>query len=208
MSILKLPHAGDTATLTITHAEEVQGKWGQQVAFHAGEDVLFLPLDSAIRQLQRLGLTDLGALAGHALTFSRTANSKNPDAAPFWNITYGAEASSPAPAKETPRPAPSRTVGAPAAPGWDAMAAAYTRCLQIADAAVTLKDRTAADVVAAAATLFIQAAKTGLIASVPVAPAPAPAKPIPAKAGVGAAARGFGELPAALESDDEDGLPF
>lgn len=93
MSILKLANAGDEATLDITGCEVVEGQYGEQVKFSAGEDILFLPKASADRQIDRLGLvtpwngdaSDYEQVIGERLTFSRTPSTK-PGAKPFWNI--------------------------------------------------------------------------------------------------------------------------
>lgn len=112
MSILKLANAGDEATLTITGCEEVEGQYGAQVKFVAGEDVLFLPKASADRQLERIGFlsegNDLveasgyGDVTGQTLTFSRAPNSK-PGSKPFWNINVAGNG------KPAPKPNPAKT---------------------------------------------------------------------------------------------------
>jgi hypothetical protein len=89
MTILKLANAGDEATLDITGAEIVTGQYGEQVQFDAGEDRLYLPLSSAERQLERLGLAngkniDFGSIIGQRLVFSRTASPK--PGVNYWNI--------------------------------------------------------------------------------------------------------------------------
>lgn len=90
MSILKLSEAGQSATLEITGCELVEGQYGEQVKFVAGEDILFLPRASADRQLERIGFVGIASeeydgIVGQTLEFSRTASSK-PGAKPFWNI--------------------------------------------------------------------------------------------------------------------------
>lgn len=109
MSIIKLPNAGDTATLTITRCEVKAGNFGEQVAFSAGDDVLFVGKDTADRQLLRCGFDvgDYGAVVGSTLRFSREANAKKPGAAPFWNIevsSAGEARQSAAPSKRLPPP--------------------------------------------------------------------------------------------------------
>lgn len=111
MSILKLANAGDEATLTITGCEVVEGQYGEQVQFDAGEDRLYLPFTSAERQLERIGLVDDGLdrgeafarVVGETLTFSRAPSSK-PGSKPFWNIARGT-GKTPAP-KTNPTKAP------------------------------------------------------------------------------------------------------
>jgi len=100
--IIKLPNANDTATLTITRCEVKAGNFGEQVAFSAGEDVLFIGKDTADRQLLRCGFDvgDYHAVVGSTLRFSREANAKKPGAAPFWNI----EVSSAGEARQTATP--------------------------------------------------------------------------------------------------------
>ena len=112
MSIIKLPNAGDTATLTITRCEVKAGNFGEQVAFTAGDDVLFVGKDTADRQLLRCGFDvgDYGAVVGSTLRFSREANAKKPGAAPFWNI----EVSSAGEARQTA--APSKRLAPPSKP--------------------------------------------------------------------------------------------
>ena len=109
MSIIKLPNAGDTATLTITRCEVKAGNFGEQVAFSAGDDVLFVGKDTADRQLLRCGFDvgDYGAVVGSTLRFSREANAKKPGAAPFWNIevsSAGEARHTAAPSKRLPPP--------------------------------------------------------------------------------------------------------
>ena len=112
MSIIKLPNAGDTATLTITRCEVKAGNFGEQVAFSAGDDVLFVGKDTADRQLLRCGFDvgDYHAVVGSTLRFSREANAKKPGAAPFWNI----EVSSAGEARQTA--APSKRLAPPSKP--------------------------------------------------------------------------------------------
>ena len=92
MAILKLKAAGDTATLHIVKCEVVEGSFGEQVKFTAANgDQLFLPRDSADRQLARQGFADGEAVLysdvdGTTLVFSRDPN-KKPGAAPYWSIT-------------------------------------------------------------------------------------------------------------------------
>jgi len=125
MAIIKLPNAGDTATLTITRCEVKAGNFGEQVAFSAGEDVLFIGKDTADRQLLRcigkdtadrellrcrFDVGDYAAVVGSTLRFSREANSKKPGAAPFWNI----EVSSAGEARQTA--VPSKRLAPPTKP--------------------------------------------------------------------------------------------
>lgn len=98
MAIIKLQNEGDQATLHVKHCEAVKGTYGWQVKFESFDgQTLFLPLDSANRQLLRCGF-DSGAnddegdpvpsyeaVEGNHLTFSRTKNPK-PGAKPYWNV--------------------------------------------------------------------------------------------------------------------------
>lgn len=108
MTILKLPHEGDTHTALIDRCAVEQGKYGDQVIFEFGLDRLYLPKLSADRQLLRCGfgkgggsLDDTGSglnstrvikqvdyeqVAGNILCFSRDHNSSAPDK-PYWGIT-------------------------------------------------------------------------------------------------------------------------
>jgi hypothetical protein len=97
MTILKLPDVGDSATLKIVECQVVEGVYGEQIKFVDSEgQTLFLPRNSADRQLARIGFDantdnsgeldiDYPAVPGHTLTFSRSPNPKR-GAAPFWDI--------------------------------------------------------------------------------------------------------------------------
>lgn len=90
MAILKLQNEGETYTGTLTSCQSVQGQYGEQVEFiFVGGDKLFLPKDSADRQLDRLGL-DYESANGMALTFSRDHNPKK-GAKPYWGIAFAKE---------------------------------------------------------------------------------------------------------------------
>jgi hypothetical protein len=112
MAILKLQNAGDEHTMTITQCEVAKGNYGEQVKFSDGTDLLYLPKDTADRQLQRLTL-DYADCVGMTLTFSRDPNPK-PGSKPYWGISYaGTEAPKPkaSPRVEPTKPtAPSTTV--------------------------------------------------------------------------------------------------
>lgn len=105
MAILKLPDAGNTATLHVTRCEVVEGRFGEQIKFTATNgDLLFLPRESADRQLGRIGFaTEEGDailysdVDGNTLVFSRDANTKKPGAAPYWSITRVVSESGPRP---------------------------------------------------------------------------------------------------------------
>jgi hypothetical protein len=106
MAILKLQNAGEEHTMTITQCEVAKGNYGEQVKFSDGTDLLYLPKDTADRQLQRLSL-DYDGCVGMTLTFSRDPNPK-PGAKPYWGISFADLAG------ETPKPKPQAS--APAAP--------------------------------------------------------------------------------------------
>ena len=97
MAILKLPNVNDTHTAHVTSCEQVEGNFGPQVKFgFEGGDLLFLPADSAHRQLLHAGFADVGedgtaradlhAVAGNTLAFFRSPN-KKAGSAPYWNVT-------------------------------------------------------------------------------------------------------------------------
>lgn len=101
MSILKLKEAGESHTMTVTGCEQVKGQYGEQVKFDGDDgNTIFLPLESATRQLDRIGL-DAETAVGERLTFSRDANPKK-GSSPYWGITPAKAA--PAPSKRIPPP--------------------------------------------------------------------------------------------------------
>lgn len=104
--IIKLPNEGDSLTMKVAACEVVQGQYGEQVKFTGStSDILFLPKDSADRQLQRIPL-DYEECVGNTLTFSRDHNPKA-GAKPFWGIALY-QGASPAPTKRlTPEQAAS-----------------------------------------------------------------------------------------------------
>lgn len=106
MAILKLQNAGDEHTMTITQCEVAKGNYGEQVKFSDGTDLLYLPKDTADRQLQRLSL-GYDECVGMTLTFSRDPNPK-PGAKPYWGISFADLAG------ETPKPKPQAPSTAPA----------------------------------------------------------------------------------------------
>jgi len=91
MSILKLKNVGDTYTGHVTKCEAVAGQFGEQVLFQfANNDMLYLPKDSADRQLMRCSFGDgegikYEEVEGNTLTFSRDPN-KKPGSAPYWSV--------------------------------------------------------------------------------------------------------------------------
>ncbi len=104
MPIVKLTQEGDSLTMQVKDCEPVKGNFGEQVKFTATNgDILFLPKDSADRQLERCQL-DYATAIGETLTFSRDKN-KKPGAAPFWGITVAnVRDANPAPSKRIAPP--------------------------------------------------------------------------------------------------------
>ena len=113
MAILKLPNVNDTHTGHVSACEQVEGNFGPQVKFgFEGGDLLFLPADSAHRQLLHAGFPDVGedgharadlhAVAGNTLAFFRSPNKKS-GSAPYWNVTI-ANGAPPAPSKRLSGP--------------------------------------------------------------------------------------------------------
>ena len=85
MTILKLQNEGDAFTGKVTNAGEVAGNFGPQVKFDfEGGETLYLPKESADRQLARIPL-GYAECVGVSLTFSRDPNPKA-GAKPFWGI--------------------------------------------------------------------------------------------------------------------------
>ncbi len=84
--ILRLKEPGDTATLTITGCELVQGEYGPQIKFDADNgDTIYVPQSSVDRQVDRMGVGDYADCVGKTLTFFRAPNHK-PGGKPWWNI--------------------------------------------------------------------------------------------------------------------------
>lgn len=98
MSIVKLQNAGESVTWTIRKAEVVAGQFGQQVKFeNDGGDILFLPHDSAVRQLARIPLEVVDCV-GETLVISRDPNPKA-GAKPYWGIKLAGAADKAPPSK-------------------------------------------------------------------------------------------------------------
>ena len=190
MTILKLPHEGDTHTALIDRCAVEQGKYGDQVIFEFGPDRLYLPKLSADRQLLRCGFdkgggspqVDYEQVAGNILCFSRDHNSNAPDK-PYWGITI-ATGDTPPPRKrmtEVPGIAPkvpvtkTTTVSAmqkaltpSTTRSRQQVAAAYAWCLTTAHTAQTTAFGTSPkptpdSIQSGAATLLIQLEKSGLL---------------------------------------------
>jgi hypothetical protein len=109
MSIIKLVNEGDTLTMTVKACRVVKGTYGEQVQFDSTDgDTLYLPHDSAVRQLERLTLTPDTA-TGEALTFSRDHNPK-PGSKPFWGISPAKAQAQPSKRIPPPSGAPAQGV--------------------------------------------------------------------------------------------------
>jgi len=107
--IIKLPNEGDTLTMKVAECEVVAGNYGQQVKFTGStSDIIFLPQESADRQLARIPLS-YEECVGNVLTFSRDHNPKV-GSKPFWGIKLG---DSPAPSKRIPPPKADQPFDAP-----------------------------------------------------------------------------------------------
>lgn len=103
MSIIKLQNAGESVTWTIRKAEVVAGQFGQQVKFeNENGDLLFLPHDSASRQLARIPLEVVDCV-GETLVISRDPNPKA-GAKPYWGIRLAGAAEKQPPSKRLPPP--------------------------------------------------------------------------------------------------------
>lgn len=124
MGIIKLQNEGESHTMTIVECKTVTGNYGDQVLFTDGTDTLYLPKQSADRQLDRLGL-DESSVVGMNITFSRDPNPKK-GAKPYWGMSYaGTEPQESKPTKrvEPTKAAPSTTANA--MPRRDAILAQY-----------------------------------------------------------------------------------
>lgn len=84
-NIVKLQNAGESVTWQIAKAETAAGNFGPQVKFESTNgEILYLPADSAERQLSRIPLS-VAECVGETLVISRDANPK-PGAKPYWGI--------------------------------------------------------------------------------------------------------------------------
>lgn len=112
MGIIKLVEAGDSLTAVVTKAERVKGNYGEQVRFTMADGDLYVPIDSALRQLERIPL-DIEGCIGETLTFSRDPNPK-PGSKPYWGIRVASAVDRSAPAQSKRLPPPKRVI-----PGLD-----------------------------------------------------------------------------------------
>ncbi len=187
MTILKLPHEGDTYTGLVNRCVVEQGKYGDQVLFEFGPDRLYLPKLSADRQLLRCGfdmggsspLVDYPQIAGNTLRFSRDHNANAPDK-PYWGITIATGNTPPLRKRMTEVPgiapkvpatqtttisAMQKTLTPPTTRSRQQVAAAYAWCLQTVAAAqaAAFPKPTSESIQSGAATLLIQLDKSGLL---------------------------------------------
>jgi hypothetical protein len=89
-------------------AERVKGQYGEQVKFGFEQGDLYVPLDSALRQLERIPIA-IEECAGETLTFSRDPNNSRPGAKPYWGIKVASVVEKSAP-PQSKRLAPPRKV--------------------------------------------------------------------------------------------------
>ena len=216
MAILKLQNEGDSHTMTVTECKTVTGNYGEQVLFSDGTDALYLPKQSADRQLDRIGL-DEASVVGMNLTFSRDPNPKK-GAKPYWGISSaGSEPAQPKPtARVVPQAVPSAPTGGvqprrEAILGqylllWDAVAGHLAQTSQKYGYGLD-----AAAIQAATATVWISwkdkgLQPDGLDAVVVRQPEPAPEVKMPAPSGKRMPPPNFDKFPPQNAADDD--LPF
>jgi len=214
MAILKLQNEGDSHTMTVTECKTVTGNYGEQVLFSDGTDALYLPKQSADRQLDRLGL-DESSVVGMNLTFSRDPNPKK-GAKPYWGISYaGTEPAQPKPtARVVPQAVPATPGGVQ--PRRDAILAQY---LMLWDTVaghfqVVCDNRNitldAAAIQSAAATIWISWKDKGIqpdgLDAKPVDKAPE--VKMPPASGKRLAPPDFSKIPPPDDNDMDDSLPF
>jgi len=105
VAVIKLQEEGQTLTAVVMYAERVKGQYGEQVKFGFEQGDLYVPLESALRQLERIPIA-IEECAGETLTFSRDPNNSRPGAKPYWGIKVASvvEKSAPAQSKRIPPP--------------------------------------------------------------------------------------------------------
>lgn len=145
-------------TMTVTNAELAEGKYGTQVMFVGQEEgepedtVLYISERSAVRQLERLSLTVEGC-AGETLLFSQVKKDDR-----TYNNIYRAEGGAQPKAQAKPMATQAPKVTAEFNSAYDL----YAECLSnAAKMVLAMSEETGvavggSDIVAAAATLFIQ----------------------------------------------------
>lgn len=211
MGIIKLQNAGESLTATVTKAERVQGQYGEQVKFTLPEGDLYVPLDSALRQLERIPVA-IEECQGETLVFSRDPNNSRPGAKPYWGIRLAGAQDRAAPSKRlsyaeaakpvsTPQVNPPIT-GAALAQEKARVARAYLDLFGYVKSQPEMQGVSDVAMQAAAATIWIAWTQQGLNKADP-APAPKaePPKPQPSKP-----PHDFSNFPPEPEGDDS--LPF
>jgi len=214
MAILKLVNEGDSHTMTVTECKTVTGNYGEQVLFSDGSDLLYLPKQSADRQLDRLGL-DESSVVGMNLTFSRDPNPKK-GAKPYWGVSYAG--SQPTAPKPTARVEPAKPAASGAVqPRRDAILANY---LMLWDAVAGHLAQTsqkygygldAAAIQAATATVWISWKDKGIQPDGLAEAKPAEKAPevkMPAPSGKRVPPPDFSKIPPPDDNDMDDSLPF
>jgi len=107
VAVIKLQEEGQTLTAVVLTAERVKGQYGEQVKFGFEQGDLYVPLDSALRQLERIPIA-IEECAGETLTFSRDPNNSRPGAKPYWGIKVASVVEKAAPAQSKRIPPPSK----------------------------------------------------------------------------------------------------
>lgn len=169
MSILKV-EVGSPVTLHIAGAEEVEGQYGPQIQFTADNgDRLFVGKDTALRQLGRIGFTPETSV-GQSLHFEKVQKGNKT----FLNINPAPRSNGAQSGAKTAATVSNGAGKNGGASGGSAtpvgrvalarrpLVPLYEECLSAAKAAVQKelgKAATTADVMAGAATLFIQATR-------------------------------------------------
>lgn len=119
---LALENAGDEATFTVSGCNKVPTKFGDRYVFlgfdpELGEiETPLIPDKSALKQLERLGLTT-DTVIGETLRFSRAPN---PSGKPYWNIDVPTGAPAPSKRLASPTQASSSAPASSPAPALNA----------------------------------------------------------------------------------------
>lgn len=178
MAVLKLTDAGQAHTGKIEAAQRVEGNFGPQVCltFEDGNSV-YLPEESADRQLNRIGYTveELNEQASETAVWLKVHRQANPKkgAKPFWAIdkASGKASAPPVPASRTATPKPAAQLATGGLPSTGSLTDLYRDCVEFVldeivpringavKAGLVTGPMQPADVIASAATLFINASK-------------------------------------------------
>ncbi len=167
MAILKLKNPGESAVLAIASASIEQGQYGEQVKFvTTSGDVLYTPVGSVQRQLDRIGVADIEDIAGKTIFVERTANHKKPGSAPFWDISRATEGDVVKTNGHPPtqaKPAPPKVVPSDNE-AYDKLVDRYAQCMDSISEIVKARSFQLGEdaFVAACATLFIQRERAGV----------------------------------------------